>query len=168
MPTVIDVASERGSLVSRLIRGQNPMWFAVNLSRISYDDQARTYTCYLRGNSAGGFGCMNHPCMKHEDARAVIWFQVTIYGIRQRCLHRTFTNKQTGVKCKSYVSPYQRKGYTTDVMIRLFPSSVPIRSSASPRPRLALPLSVQDIYNQVGSNYDVLAHEEWFNQPSLH
>ena len=83
-------------------------------------------------------------------------------------MHRTFTKPQTGVKCQSYESPYLRKGYTTEVMMRLFPSSVPARSSASRRQHLTLPVSVQDIYNQAGSNYDVLAHEEWFNPPSLH
>jgi hypothetical protein len=114
---------------------------------------------------------LNHPCMKHEDARTVIWFQVTIYGIRQRCQHRTFINTQTGVQCKAYMSPFHRKGYTIDLMMRLFPSSVPVRSSASLRQHLALPrlsVTVQDIYNEHGSNYDVLADEEWFNQSSLH
>ena len=103
--------------------------------------------------------------MKHEDERSAIWFEVTIYGIRQRCSHRTFTNPQTGVVCKAYTSPFHRKGYTTEAMVRLFPSTVPVRSSTSPRRPLAAAVSVQDIYNQHGPDYDILAHEEWFNQP---
>ena len=168
MSTMIDVASERGALVCRLIRQQHEMWSHVKVTRINYNDEEKTYTCSLGSNSAGGFGCLNHPRMKHEDGRTVIWFQVTIYGVRQRCLHRTFTNTQTGVHCKAYVSPHQRRGYTVETMMRLFPSSVPVRSSASPRQPLVFPVTVQDIYNQHGSSYDVLADEEWFNQPSLH
>ena len=167
MSTPIDLASERGALVRGLIQAQSPMWSHVVVRSIAYDDHARTYTCFLYGHSAGGVGCLNHPHTRHDGGGAVIWFQVTIHGVRQRCTHRTFTDVSTGVKCRAYVSPAHRNGYTVEAMIRLFPSSVPVHrgSTARRRQHLAPAVSVQDIYNQHGSDYDVLAHEEWFNQP---
>ena len=169
MLTRIPVISERGALVRQLICEQNDLWSHVLVKKINYDDEARTYSCWLDGNSAGGLNCLNHPYMKHEDRRTVIWFQVTTYGVRQRCTHRTFTNAHTGVRCKAYTSPFHRKGYTAEVMMRLFPNNSSVHSSSTPRPCAASHrVSVQDIYNQHGSDYDIMTHEDWFNPPSLH
>ena len=149
----------------RLIGEQHQIWKHVTVTKVCYDDEARAYRCWLGSNSAGSFCCLNHPRMKHEDGRTVIWFEVTIYGVRQRCAHRSFTNVQTGVACKAYTSPLHRSGYTAEAMMRLFPSNVRASGSMSPRRHLAPSVSVQDVYNQHGSDYDILAHEEWFNQP---
>jgi len=45
--TTISVASERGALVCRLVYEQNELWSHIVVTKIRYDDETRTYTCWL-------------------------------------------------------------------------------------------------------------------------
>ena len=167
MLTAIDVASERAGLVRQLIHAQHETWVDIHLSKLLYDDVKRTYTCLLTTRSPGGWCCMNHLEMRHERAHSVVWFEVGIHGIRQRCGHR-YTNPQTGVRCKAFVSPLLRNGYSIEVMMQVFPSSPTVSVSRSRAPRTCplLPVSLQDIHSQCKLGYDILAEEAWFDRPT--
>ena len=164
MLTAIDVAAERAGLVRQLIQAQHETWVDIHVRKMLYDDVTRTYTCLPTARCPGGFCCMNHPDMRHPLAHSVIWFEVGIHGVRQRCEHR-YTNPQTGVRCKSFVSPLLRAEYSIEVMMQVFPSSlaVSVSKSRAPRTRPVQPVSLQDIYSQCELGYDILAEETWFD-----